>query len=281
MNHDGKFFSNFKSSHKDLAKNSKVRYDNRFFGPKEDFVKTQEFLDDVKHLYTDLINACVKDESERLTVFDRNGPYLATKKIGKNNPKADVIRADNEAWMEWNRTVDEARVVGIPEADIVAMKKDFVSSEVKKSIKDDGYRPERLGKIIRKAISTLIEKIRKFKLPEKPVPVFDFAAYNEMVKTNNALRKITAEIETIDKKTAHKHNKINECQGPRYQKFKVTLIKEIADLQLLKEGKQKELDRIVKKAGYKNVSKFMTAFEKSCRLLEEYKAQHPGEKMPT
>ena len=171
VNHDGKFFSNFKSSHKDLAKNSKVRYDNRFFGPKEDFVKTQEFLDDVKHLYTDLINACVKDESERLTVFDRNCPYLATKKIGKNTPKADVIRADNEAWMEWNRTVDEARVVGIPEADIVPMKKDFVSSEVKKSIKDDGYRPERLGKIIRKAISTLIEKIRKFKLPEKPVPV--------------------------------------------------------------------------------------------------------------
>lgn len=52
-------------------------------------------------------------------------------------------------------------------------------------------------------------------------------------------------------------------------------------MQLLKEGKQKELDRIVKKAGYMNVSKFMTAFEKSCRLLEEYKAQHPGEKMPT
>ena len=106
-----------------------------FFGPKEDYAKTQEFLDDVKHIYTDLINACVKDESERLTVFDKTGPYLATKKIGKNNPKADVIRADNEARMEWNRTVDEARVVGIPEADIVAMKKDFVSSEVKKSIK--------------------------------------------------------------------------------------------------------------------------------------------------
>ena len=25
----------------------------------------------------------------------------------------------------------------------------------------------------------------------------------------------------------------------------------------------------------------MTAFEKSCRLLEEYKAQHPGEELPT
>ena len=92
-------------------------------------------------MYTDVINACIKDESERLTEFDRNGPYLATKKIGKNNPKADVIRADNEAWMEWNRTVDEARVAGVPEVDIVAMKKDFVSSEVKKSIKVDGYHP--------------------------------------------------------------------------------------------------------------------------------------------
>ena len=69
--------------------------------------------------------------------------------------------------MEWNRTVDEARVAGVPEVDIVAMKKDFVSSEVKKSIKVDGYHPDRLGEIIRKAIGTLIEKIGKFKLPEK------------------------------------------------------------------------------------------------------------------
>ncbi len=52
--------------------------------------------------------------------------------------------------------------------------------------------------------------------------------------------------------------------------------KEIAELLIVRKEKQDELDRIVKKAGYKNVSKFMTAFEKSCRLLEEYKAQHPG-----
>ena len=50
---------------------------------------------------------------------------------------------------------------------------------------------------------------------------------------------------------------------------------------IVRKEKQDELDRIVKKAGYKNVSKFMTAFEKSCRLLEEYKAQHPGEELPT
>jgi len=50
---------------------------------------------------------------------------------------------------------------------------------------------------------------------------------------------------------------------------------------IVSKEKQDELDRIVKKAGYKNVSKFMTAFEKSCRLLEEYMAIHPGEEQPT
>ena len=102
-----------------------------------------------------------------------------------------------------------------------------------------------------------------------------------MVKTNNALRKIVAEIAAIDKKIKHKQDKIAECQGIKYRNFKITLNKEIAELLIVRKEKQDELDRIVKKAGYKNVSKFMTAFEKSCRLLEEYKAQHPGEKMPT
>lgn len=56
--------------------------------------------------------------------------------------------------------------------------------------------------------------------------------------------------------------KINECHGIGYQNFKVTLIKEIADLLFVRKEKQNEPDRIVKKAEYKNVSKFMIAFEK-------------------
>lgn len=106
---------------------------------------------------------------------------------------------------------------------------------MKKSFNDDGYRPNRLGEIIRKAIGTLIERIRKFKLPEKPVPIFDFAAYNEMVKTNNALRKIMAEIATIDKKIKHKQDKIAEYQGIKYINFKITLNKEIAELLIVRK----------------------------------------------
>lgn len=255
-------------------------YDNRFFGPKEDFVKTQEFLDDVKHLYTDLINACVKDESERLTVFDRNGPYLATKKIGKNNPKADVIRADNEVRMKWNRTVDEARVAGVSEEEIVAMKKDMISSEVKASIKSSGRNPEKLAGIILKAISSLLDRIKSIKLPEKPAPVFDFEAYNEMVKINEQLNRKLSEIDDIDKKVEHKNKKYKESSGIAYQNFKIKLIKEMAHLSVVREDKQRELNEIVKGAGYKSVSKFKTAYEKSCRLLEEYQAAHPDEKHP-
>ena len=41
--------------------------------------------------YTNLINQYVWDKSQRLEVFERGGMYLATKKIGKNNPKATEI----------------------------------------------------------------------------------------------------------------------------------------------------------------------------------------------
>ena len=41
--------------------------------------------------YTDVINGLVKEEKEKLSAFKRGDVYLATKKIGKNNPKADKI----------------------------------------------------------------------------------------------------------------------------------------------------------------------------------------------
>lgn len=50
----------------------------------------------MKRSYTDLINIYVKDDKQKLKVFDRNGVYLPTKKIGKNNPKHRCTRGTNE-----------------------------------------------------------------------------------------------------------------------------------------------------------------------------------------
>ena len=63
-------------------------YEQNLFTKKNELFKADGFLDEVKRLYTDLINVCAIKEEDKLQVFDRNGMYLATKKIGKNNPKA-------------------------------------------------------------------------------------------------------------------------------------------------------------------------------------------------
>ena len=39
--------------------------------------------------YTGFINIYVRDDKEKLKVFERKSAYLPMKKIGKNNPKAE------------------------------------------------------------------------------------------------------------------------------------------------------------------------------------------------
>lgn len=58
-------------------------YDIKWFSGRKDVFKNRNFLDDVKVMYTDLINKVVDREEDKLQIFDASGPYLATKKIGK------------------------------------------------------------------------------------------------------------------------------------------------------------------------------------------------------
>lgn len=82
-----------------------------------------------------------------------------------------------------------------------------------------------------------------------------------------------AAIRKIDSKIEHKQELQKKYRGPQYQNFKVKLIKELGELLLQRRAKQDRLTEIVREAGYKDVSKFKKAFEKSCELLEEYQAQ--------
>lgn len=96
---------------------------------KDEWFKNKAFTKEVKELFTDTINRYVKEESEKLSVFQQGGVYLATKKIGKNNPKAEEIKADNAARQEWNRTVDVALVEGVSEEDILKIKQEKSQTE--------------------------------------------------------------------------------------------------------------------------------------------------------
>lgn len=50
-------------------------------------LKSNSFLDEVKHSYTGLINIYVQDEKQKLQVFERGGVYLATKKLERTIQK--------------------------------------------------------------------------------------------------------------------------------------------------------------------------------------------------
>ena len=130
-------------------------YERKLFGIKDTRFKSEQFLEEVKHSYTDLINLYVRNDTEKLKVFERGGVYLATKKIGKNNPKAEQIEADNEKRQAWNHAVDRALVGGVPEQQILAIKKSEISNKVKVDIAKNGKQPERFSNLILMAIAVL------------------------------------------------------------------------------------------------------------------------------
>ena len=136
-------------------------YEKKLFTSKNTRFKQEDFLDEVKLFYTRMINRWVTDEKDRLTVFDRNGPYLATKKIGKNNPKAEQIEKDNRLRMDWNREVDRAIISEVPMEDILQIKREHITEPIKRSIELYGNRPQRLALILNMAVTELVLLISK------------------------------------------------------------------------------------------------------------------------
>ena len=136
-------------------------YEKKLFTSKNTRFKQEDFLDEVKLFYTRMINHWVTDEKDRLTVFDRNGPYLATKKIGRNNPKAEQIEQDNKLRMDWNREVDRAIISNVPMDDILQIKREHITEPIKRSIVIYGNKPQRLALILNMAITELVLLISK------------------------------------------------------------------------------------------------------------------------
>lgn len=140
--------------HCKIVKKGEV-YERMIFSIKDKRFKDEGFLDEVKRDYTDFINQFVRDEKQRLHVFERGGMYLATKKIGRNNPKAAEIRSDNEKRVLWNQTVDRALVAGMSKPEVLTVKKEMITDKIKESVKSSGDCPNRLSGIISAAVAVL------------------------------------------------------------------------------------------------------------------------------
>ena len=165
-------------------------YERKIFTTKDGRFKQESFLDETKVFYTDMINQMVLDDKDRLSIFDKNGPYLATKKVGKNNPKAEEIKADNEIRMEWNRAVDRAIVSGVSETEVLELKKTEITDKVKESVEQNGSKPELFGDIVRAAIALLEHLIAKVMQKAK-----DFAE-KVVGKADDAVKESPKEMES-------------------------------------------------------------------------------------
>ncbi len=130
-------------------------YERKIFTTKDSKFKNEAFLNEVKCSYTELINMYVKNKKEKLQVFDRSSPYLAMKKIGKNNPKAGQIESDNEVRQRWNQTVDRALIGGIAEEKIMDIKQTEIVNKAKSSFQKQGRQPQFFMAIVQLAIVAL------------------------------------------------------------------------------------------------------------------------------
>lgn len=138
-------------------------YDKMLFTVKDKHFKQEGFLEEVKQDFTAFINTFVFDEKKKLAVFDKHSPYLATKKIGKNNPRAEQIKTDNWARTEWNRTVDRALVEGISREEVLQIKREEITEKVQESVHRWGNRPWFFFSIVTHAVDVLAALIRKIR----------------------------------------------------------------------------------------------------------------------
>lgn len=246
-------------------------YESHLFTAKDEVFKNELFLDEAKQFYTALINRHIHDPERRLKVFDPNSVYLPTKKIGKNNPKAAEIEADNAARQDWNRTADMALVSGIAEAKIIEIKNEHVYNEASRSVQKHGWLPRLFRGIIQKAKEILIGLIRETEVPPKPTLSVDMAEYRKMqklmVKVQDEARTIR-HMENVELPKLKKQ--LAETTGLFKSKERKALSERIDSMKQEIDRRMDRLPGILKEDGYPDVQAFKRTYDNATALVEQY-----------
>ena len=263
-------------------------YESHLFSQKDEMFKNKLFLDEVKQFYTAMINRHIHDPERRLKVFNPNSVYLPTKKIGKNNPKAAEIEADNAARQNWNRTADMALVSGIAEAKIIEIKNEHIYNEASRSVQKHGWLPGLFRGIIQKAKEILQVLIRETEIPPKPTLSIDMTEYHKMQKL---MIKVQDEARAIKQlmhgKLPKLEKQLTETTGLFKGKERKVLQERIAGLQQEIDRRMDRLPGILKEDGYPDVQVFKRTYDSATALVEQYnrdlaawERQVNGEKQP-
>ena len=243
----------------------------RLFTTKDERFKSEAFIAEAKEVYTALINSHISDPEQRLKVFDKNSVYLPTRKIGKNNPKEEEIKADNAARQEWNRTADMALITGISEETILEIKQTQIHEKVSRSIRGSGWLPNLFRSIVSKAKDLLQNLIYEQSMPPKPTLDIDMAEFCHMRNLMIKLQDKTKEIKYLqDKVLPELKQQLTETKGI----FKGRECKALeAQIQQTEREIADKLDKIpdtLKADGYPDVQVFMATYRKAEPVVDQY-----------
>ena len=139
-------------------------YERQIFDKKDEYFKSKDFTQDVKEYFVDRINENLVGRN-KMFVFPKDGPYIPTKKIGKNNPKANEIQKMNEIKDEWNRQMIYARMYQVPYESLKEVKQELIINPMKESMRRSEKKndPESFKEILLKATKTLIVMVKETK----------------------------------------------------------------------------------------------------------------------
>ena len=282
-------------------------YKRNIFTIKDSRFKSDSFLDEIKRSYTDLINIYVRDDKEKLKVFDKNGVYLSMKKVGKNNPKAEQIEADNRVRTMWNQTVDRALVSGVPEKQILEVKQSEIGQKAKASIRKSGRNPvlfkslimtaiyalelliskvfktalEKAGKVtetfvksepdqtkVRAVNEPLMQKIES--IPEMPKKSVLASQYPRLADIYNKLEKQNTAIYDREQQLANMEKELAGVKGIFKAKQRKELQEQAEQLKTQIINMKQYLSSIAQGYGYKNVKEFLAEYRASKVEYSDY-----------
>ena len=204
-------------------------------------------------------------------MFDKNSVYLPTKKIGKNNPKAAEIEADNTARQEWNRTADLALVSGIEETKILEIKQTEIHDKAGQSIRENGWLPNLFRSIVGKAKEFLQAIIREKDMPPKPVLDMDMDEFRTMQTLMLKVQKQAKAIKKIQEITLpNLRQQLAETTGIFKGKERKALEKQIQQTESELKEKLDKLPDILKDDGYPDVQAFMKTYRKAEAIITQY-----------
>ena len=213
----------------------------------------------------------ISDPEQYLKVFDKNSVDLPTKKIGKNNPKEDEIKADNAARQEWNRTADMALLSGISKAKILEVKRTEIHEKAIQSIKSTGWLPNLFRSIVNKAKDFLQNLIREHDMPPRPVLEIDMAEFRTMQKLMIKAQDKAKEIRHLQDTVLPKlKQQLADTKGIFKGKERKTLTEQIQRTEKEIAEKLDKLPDVLKEDGYPDVQAFMATYRKAEAVVEQY-----------